>query len=37
MAQKARVAKEVGDKEFDERMDRVLAQDKHLLEKLAKV
>jgi len=37
MAQKARVAKEVGDKEFDERLDKVLAQDRQLLEKLAKV
>jgi len=37
MAQRARVAKEIGDKEFGERMDRVLAQDKQLLEKLARV
>ena len=35
MAQRARVAKEIGDKEFDEMMDRVLKQDKQLLEKLA--
>jgi hypothetical protein len=37
MAQKARAAKEIGDKEFDERMARVLADDKKLLENLAKV
>ena len=37
MAQRARVAKEIGDKEFDDRMARVLSEDKRLLEKLAKV
>ena len=37
MAQKARVAKELGDKEFDEMLDELLARDKQLLEKLAKV
>ncbi len=37
MAQKAKVAKEIGDKEFDEMMDRDLKQDKQLLEKLAMV
>jgi hypothetical protein len=37
MAQRARVAKEIGDKEFDEMMDRVFKQDKQLLEKLALV
>jgi len=37
MAQKARVAKEIDDKEFDDRMARVLSEDKKLLEKLAKV
>ncbi len=37
MAQSARAAKEIGDKEFDEMMARVLAEDRKLLEKLAKV
>ena len=37
MAQKAKVAKEIGDKEFDEMMDRALVKDKRLLERLAKV
>ena len=37
MAQRTRVAKEIGDKEFNERMARVLAEDKELLENLAKV
>ena len=37
MAQRTKVAKEIGDKEFDERMAKVLAEDKELLENLAKV
>jgi hypothetical protein len=37
MAQKTRVAGELGDKEFDEMLDKLLAQDKQLLEMLAKV
>jgi len=37
MAQRARVAKEIGDKEFGERTTRVISEDKELLEKLAKV
>jgi hypothetical protein len=37
MAQRTRAAKEIGDKEFDERMAKVLSEDKELLENLAKV
>jgi len=37
MAQKARVARELGDKKFDELLDKLLAQDKQLLDMLAKV
>ena len=37
MAQRTKVVKEIGDKEFEEWMARVLAEDKELLENLAKV
>ena len=37
MAQKARVAKKLSDEEFDVILGRLLAQDRPLLEKLAKV
>jgi len=37
MAQKLQVAKEFKEKEFDDAMDRVLQEDRTLLEQLAKV
>jgi hypothetical protein len=37
MAQKLRVAKKIGDKEFDREMELSLKEDKELLKMLAKV
>jgi len=37
MAQRMKVAKEIGDEEFDQIMARVLSEDERLLERLAKV
>ncbi len=37
MAQGTKVAKEIKDKEFDDEMERVILEDRKLLERLAKV
>ncbi len=37
MAQGMKVAKEIRDREFDDEMERVLLEDRKLLERLAKV